>query len=125
MDESEFEGTIVLEKLARIDRVEEFMAAVDSENAEVATQLMKAAGIDAFFHYVPLHSSPMGKKFGYKDGNLPITEQLSGRLLRLPLYYDLTEIEQVRVVNCIKEFLEKILKPVSVLSDNERGFGSR
>ena len=46
VDESSFEGTIVLERLARIDRVEEFMAAVDSENSEKATELMKVAGID-------------------------------------------------------------------------------
>jgi len=46
LDESSFEGTIVLEKLARIDRVEEFMAAVDSENVENVTKLMKSAGID-------------------------------------------------------------------------------
>ncbi len=46
MDERYFEGTIVLEKLARINQVEEFMAAVDSENCEKATELMKLAGID-------------------------------------------------------------------------------
>jgi len=46
MDESSFEGTLVLEKLARIDSVEEFMAAVDSQNCEKATELMKVAGID-------------------------------------------------------------------------------
>ena len=46
MDESEFEGTLVLEKLARIGQVDEFMAAVDSEDVEKATELMKSAGID-------------------------------------------------------------------------------
>ena len=97
----------------------------DTETRDALMAYLKENGIMAVFHYVPLHSSPMGKKFGYKDGNLPITEQLSGRLLRLPLYYDLTEKEQVRVVHCINEFLERNLKPVSVLSDNERGFGSR
>jgi dTDP-4-amino-4,6-dideoxygalactose transaminase len=51
---------------------------------------LKETGIEAVFHYVPLHSSPIGRRFGYKDGDLPVTEDLSRRLLRLPFYYDLT-----------------------------------
>ena len=46
MDESDFEGTVVLEMLARIGAVEEFMAAVDSEDTGRAVELMKEAGID-------------------------------------------------------------------------------
>jgi dTDP-4-amino-4,6-dideoxygalactose transaminase len=56
-------------------------------------------GINAVFHYVPLHSSPMGQTFGYREGDLPVTEDVSGRLLRLPLYYEITEAEQEQVVN--------------------------
>ena len=40
--------------------------------------------IQVVFHYVPLHSSPMGKKFGYREGMLPVTESISARLVRLP-----------------------------------------
>ncbi len=47
MNESDFEGTLVLEKLARIDKVEEFFDAVDSEDFTAAKSLMKEAGIDA------------------------------------------------------------------------------
>jgi hypothetical protein len=47
MDESDFEGTLVLEKLAEIGRVEDFFDAVDSDDAAKATSLMKKAGIDA------------------------------------------------------------------------------
>jgi dTDP-4-amino-4,6-dideoxygalactose transaminase len=54
--------------------------------------------IQAVFHYVPLHSSPMGRRFGTKDGDLPVTEDLSGRLLRLPFYHEISEAEQYRVV---------------------------
>ncbi|HUY87472.1 MAG TPA: dTDP-4-amino-4,6-dideoxygalactose transaminase [Pirellulales bacterium] len=61
-------------------------------------------GVQAVFHYVPLHGSPMGMKFGYRDGQLPVTERVSGRLLRLPLYYDITAAEQGRVAETIKEF---------------------
>jgi dTDP-4-amino-4,6-dideoxygalactose transaminase len=63
--------------------------------------------IQAVFHYIPLHSSPMGKKFGYKASDVPITEELSGRLLRLPLYYDLSEEEQLRVLSALIEFMER------------------
>jgi dTDP-4-amino-4,6-dideoxygalactose transaminase len=48
---------------------------------------LHAQGIGATFHYVPLHTSPMGRKFGYKEGDLPLTENLSERLLRLPVYH--------------------------------------
>jgi dTDP-4-amino-4,6-dideoxygalactose transaminase len=61
--------------------------------------------IQAVFHYVPLHTSPMGRSFGYDDGDLPVTEDLSGRLLRLPFYYEISEAEQLRVVEGITAFL--------------------
>ena len=47
MNESDFEGTLVLEKLARVDKVGEFMDAVDSDNFKRAEELMQIAGIDA------------------------------------------------------------------------------
>lgn len=62
---------------------------------------LKDNGIWAVFHYVPLHMSPMGKKLGYKKGDLPKTEELSGRLLRLPMYAGLTEAEQKYIVDNI------------------------
>lgn len=61
----------------------------------------------AVFHYVPLHTSPIGRSFGYADGSLPVTEELSGRLLRLPFYYEMTDAEQTRVVREVRAFLEK------------------
>lgn len=68
---------------------------------------LKEDGIQAVFHYVPLHTSPMGNRLGYKEGDLPLTEDLSARLLRLPFYYDITEDEQMRVVSRIAEYLER------------------
>jgi dTDP-4-amino-4,6-dideoxygalactose transaminase len=62
---------------------------------------LRGHGIHAVFHYVPLHSSPMGLKLGYRAGQLPVTEDLSDRLLRLPFYYDLTEDDQAEVVRRI------------------------
>jgi dTDP-4-amino-4,6-dideoxygalactose transaminase len=62
-------------------------------------------GIRSAFHYVPLHSSPMGKNFGYHESDLPVTEEFSKRLLRLPFFNDITESQQGRVVDSIREFL--------------------
>jgi len=66
---------------------------------------LRKSGILAVFHYLPLHSSPMGKKFGYKKGDLPITESISGRLLRLPIYNDLKLREIEYIVKSIKRLL--------------------
>ncbi len=64
-------------------------------------------GIAAIFHYVPLHSSPMGRKFGYREGDLPVTEDVSRRLLRLPFYHDITPAEQDEVIECVISFLRR------------------
>ena len=49
---------------------------------------LKRHGVSAVFHFVPLHLSPMGRSFGYRPGDLPLTEDLAGRLLRLPVLRD-------------------------------------
>lgn len=69
---------------------------------------LKSKDIQAVFHYVPLHSSPMGRNFGYHEGDLPITEQTSARLLRLPFYYEITEEEQARVVEEIQAYCRSL-----------------
>ena len=62
-------------------------------------------GIQAITHFEPLHSSPKGQTFGYRDGDLPITESVSARILRLPLYFGITEEDQAYVVASINEIL--------------------
>lgn len=59
---------------------------------------LRQAGIQATFHYVPLHSSPAGQRHGRTHGALSVTEDIAGRLLRLPLYADLEIADQGRVV---------------------------
>ena len=54
---------------------------------------LKEKGIHDVFHYIPLYTYPMGLKMGYNVGDLPIIENLSVRLLRLPMYADLSEKE--------------------------------
>ena len=61
-------------------------------------------GIYSVFHYVSLHTSAMGRKFGYMPGDLPLTESISDRLVRLPFYFDLTEEEQASVISTVMKF---------------------
>jgi dTDP-4-amino-4,6-dideoxygalactose transaminase len=65
---------------------------------------LKARGILAVFHYVPLHSSPAGRKFGRAAGLMTVTDDVSARLLRLPLYYGLTEAEVGEIVAAVADF---------------------
>ncbi len=65
---------------------------------------LKERGILAVFHYLPLHLSEMGRSFGALPGDCPVTEDVSDRLVRLPFFNDLTEEEQTRVVDAIREF---------------------
>jgi dTDP-4-amino-4,6-dideoxygalactose transaminase len=53
----------------------------------------------------------MGRKLGYREGDLPRTEDLSGRLLRLPLFFEITEGEQERVVRTIDRYLKDVRRP--------------
>jgi len=60
--------------------------------------------INSVFHYLPLHVSSMGREFGGREGDCPVTESISRRLLRLPFYNDMTEADQARVVTAVREF---------------------
>lgn len=59
---------------------------------------MVADGVHATFHYVPLHSSPAGRRFAARPTECPVTDDVSSRLLRLPFYTDLTEADTERVL---------------------------
>lgn len=65
---------------------------------------LKEKGIMSVFHYLPLHLSDMGRKFGGQKGDCPVTEDLSDRLLRLPFYNSFTDEEQQRVIEAIKNW---------------------
>jgi dTDP-4-amino-4,6-dideoxygalactose transaminase len=75
---------------------------------------LKERGILSVFHYIPLHTAPMGQTYGYRGGELPVTEELSGRLLRLPFFYDLKEAEQLRVIGEIETYLRKTGRSIPV-----------
>jgi dTDP-4-amino-4,6-dideoxygalactose transaminase len=65
---------------------------------------LKAHGILSVFHYVPLHLSGVGRSLGGYEGQCPVTEDVSARLLRLPLFNDLSTAEQDEVIQRILEF---------------------
>ncbi len=65
---------------------------------------LKRRSILSVFHYLPLHLSDMGRKYGGKPGDCPVTEDLSDRLVRLPFYNTLTEPDLEKVVGAILEF---------------------
>lgn len=65
---------------------------------------LKARGILAVFHYLPLHLSEMGRKLGGRPGDCPVTESVSDRLLRLPFYVELAPAQQQEVIEAIRAF---------------------
>jgi dTDP-4-amino-4,6-dideoxygalactose transaminase len=65
-------------------------------------EYLAAHNIGSVFHYVPLHTSVMGTRFGYQIGDCPTTEFVSDRLLRLPLYEGYSFSEQDRVIEMVR-----------------------
>ena len=78
----------------------------DQEDRNALITKLKARGIHTTFHYVPLHSAPAGLKLGRFHGEDRYTTKESERLLRLPLFYGITEDETQQVIDAIKECID-------------------
>lgn len=65
---------------------------------------LRRRGISAFFHYQPLHLSAMGRRLGGRPGDCPVTESISGRLVRLPLHHRLQDDEVDDIVAAAREY---------------------
>lgn len=65
---------------------------------------LRERGIHTAFHYLPLHLSDMGEKFGGRQGDCPVTERISDQLIRLPLHNALSSSEQEQVIEGILKF---------------------
>lgn len=76
---------------------------------EVFISKLKEKGVSAYIGYLPLHSAPMGISLGYKKEDLPITEDLASRIVRLPFYTDLTGDDLDYTICAIDEVLRKLL----------------
>ena len=77
-----------------------------SDNRSHIIDEMKKLGVSCYICYVPLHSSPMGKKLGYSPENCPVTEDYGTRILRLPLYPDMTIENTEFIANSIIDIFE-------------------
>ena len=69
-------------------------------------KFLKDKGILAIFHYIPLHLSPMAKKL-HLDADLPVSSDLANRIVRLPIFFMLSEEQQNYIITTIKEFFGK------------------
>ena len=67
---------------------------------------LRARNVATTFHFVPLHTSPMGTVLGRASGDLPVTTDQSARLLRLPMHLSLDEADIERVVSAVEEFFQ-------------------
>lgn len=80
---------------------------IKTQNIEERTELiqfLKKKEILTVFHYIPLHSSPAGRKYSVFCGEDRFTTRESERLLRLPMYYGLEKEQIAYIAECIKEF---------------------
>ena len=78
------------------------LPSLDARQALIAH--LRQRGILAVFHYQPLHLSTMGRRYGGRDGQCPVAERVSDRLLRLPFYNDLSAEDLARVVEAVRDF---------------------
>ena len=78
---------------------------LDARQAFIAH--LSASNIMSVFHYLPLHLSEMGRRFGGRPGDCPVTESVSDRLVRLPFYNTLSETDQTFIVDAIRSFRAK------------------
>ena len=82
--------------------------AVLMPSAAARTELidhLRSQGILAVFHYLPLHLSPAGQRLGGRPGDCPVAEDISERLVRLPLFTDLSADDQESVISCVRSFV--------------------
>ncbi len=75
-------------------------------------QGLEHRGVNAVFHYVPLHSSPTGLKYGRAHGDMRATQSASERLVRLPLWVGMTEAHVERVVESVSEVVDEAMATV-------------
>ncbi|CCH06595.1 dTDP-4-amino-4,6-dideoxygalactose transaminase [Achromobacter xylosoxidans] len=77
---------------------------------QVLLNELRESGVHAVFHYVPLHSSPAGQRYGRSHGHMRYTDQQSEKLVRLPLSFDLSTNEQLRVLDALESAIQKSVR---------------
>ena len=84
-----------------------YLKAKDLEERTALISFLKENGVLAVFHYIPLHSAPAGQKFGVFHGEDKYTTAEANRLLRLPMYYGLTDSDISKVIDTVLKFYKK------------------
>lgn len=84
-----------------------FLILPSGETRNSMLDYLRAQGVGAVFHYIPLHSAPCGVAQGYRAEDLPLTEEYAARLLRLPLFSNMAEEDLAHVVNAVASFFGK------------------
>jgi dTDP-4-amino-4,6-dideoxygalactose transaminase len=79
------------------------LASAPAQQRELLAHL-KTRGVNAVFHYQPLHLAPQGRRLGGQPGQCPVTESMAERIVRLPFHFDLTREEQDYVIASVKAF---------------------
>jgi dTDP-4-amino-4,6-dideoxygalactose transaminase len=82
-----------------------YVLAADGATRDALLTHLRGDGIQAVIHYVPLHSAPFGRQFGLR--NLPVTDDVAARLLRLPFYCELTDSQMDEVASSLEAFYKK------------------
>ena len=99
-DESVLRRPIVPEWCTHNGHLYYVMVSDEGERTRVLRTL-KENGVHAVFHYVPLHSAPAGRRFGRTVGNLSVTDSVSARLIRLPLWFGMKEEIQAKIIDTL------------------------
>ena len=110
LEELEKKGLIKIQTVPEYSAHNAHMFYIKARSLDERTSLIKYLkdnGIQAVFHYIPLHDSPAGKRFGRFNGKDEFTTIESEKLIRLPMYYGLTKQDQDEVIKRIKEFYQK------------------
>jgi dTDP-4-amino-4,6-dideoxygalactose transaminase len=90
-----------------------YLRLADEEARAHFISSMRSAGVLAVSHYVPLHLSEMGRRYGYSDGDLPVTERVSRQIVRLPFYTTMTGEEQRLVTDAITQLDPRVFQTIN------------
>lgn len=107
----ENDGKIILPRIPKECNHNAHMFYIKLKSIEERTQFinnMKENGVGCVFHYVPLHTSEAGKKFGVFCGTDVYTSQESNKLVRLPMYYDIGKENVQYIIKKVGEYIDKI-----------------
>lgn len=92
-----------------------YLLTPSQQDREGLREHLAERGIASAFHYLPLHLSPMGRRLGGQEGDCPVAEDVSRRLLRLPFYTDLSEEDQSKVISAVCSFTPETAPAPSVV----------